>query len=132
MIRIVILKELIMSKKELEYKLVGDYYIPNVALPIESEIREKIGKYGLLRLEYLKEYKKGYYTFLMLNGSVPVELRNIDMTAKERVKNIIKQLAEQENINEELKANDQMEWVKCMNNIKNRAEEIVLKELIYI
>lgn len=68
----------------------------------------------------------------MLNSSVPNELRNVDIVAKERVKKIINQLSEQENVNEELKAKDQMEWVSCMNNIKNRAEEIVLKELIYI
>lgn len=68
----------------------------------------------------------------MINGSVPFELRNVDSTANERVKKLIKQMAEQENINEELKATDQMEWVRCMNNIKNRAEEIVLKELVYV
>ena len=93
---------------------------------------ENIGKYGLLRLEYLKEHKKGYYTFLMINGSVPFELRNIESAANERIKKIIKQLADEENVNEELKATDQMEWVRCMNNIKNRAEEIVLKELVYV
>ena len=121
-----------MSKIELEYQLIGDYYLPKVALPTENNIHEKIGKFGLLRLEYLKEHKKGYYTFLILNCSVPNKLRNVDIVAKERVKKIIKQLSEQENVNEELKAKDQMEWVRCMNNIKNRAEEIVLKELIYI
>ena len=68
----------------------------------------------------------------MINGSVPFELGNVDSTANERVKKLIKQMAEQENINEELKAKDQMEWVRCMNNIKNRAEEIVLKELVYV
>lgn len=88
--------------------------------------------YGLLRLEYLKEHKKCYYTFLMINGSVPFELRNIESAANERIKKIIKQLADEENVNEELKETDQMEWVRCMNNIKNRAEEIVLKELVYV
>lgn len=68
----------------------------------------------------------------MINGSVPFELRNVDSAANERIKKIIKQLADEENVNEELKAKDQMEWVRCMNNIKNRAEEIVLKELIYV
>ena len=80
----------------------------------------------------MKEHKRGYYTFLMINGSVPFELKNVDSAANERVKKLIKQMAEQENINEELKAKDQMEWVRCMNNIKNRAEEIVLKELVYV
>ncbi|MEI3391354.1 MAG: TnpV protein [Clostridia bacterium] len=121
-----------MSRKELEYQKIGDFYLPKVTLPAEDDKLDNIGKYGLLRLEYLKEHKKGYYTFLMINGSVPFELRNIDSAANERVKKIIKQLADEENVNEELKAKDQMEWVRCMNNIKNRAEEIVLKELIYV
>ena len=121
-----------MSKKELEYQKIGDFYLPKVSFPAEDDNLENIGKYGLLRLEYLKEHKKGYYTFLMINGSVPFELRNVDSAANERVKKIIKQLADEENVNEELKAKDQMEWVRCMNNIKNRAEEIVLKELIYV
>lgn len=68
----------------------------------------------------------------MINGSVPFELRNIESAANESIKKIIKQLADEENVNEELKATDQMEWVRCMNNIKNRAEEIVLKELVYV
>ena len=68
----------------------------------------------------------------MINGSVPFELRNIESAANERIKKIIKQLADEENINEELKATDQMEWVRYMNNIKNRAEEIVLKKLVYV
>ena len=109
----------------------GDYLIPCLALPEEEEQRF-IGVWGQRHKRYLKEHKKGYYTFLMINGSVPFELRNIDSAANERVKKIIKQLADEENVNEELKAKDQMEWVRCMNNIKNRAEEIVLKELIYV
>ena len=68
----------------------------------------------------------------MINGSVPFELRNIESAANERIKKIIKQLADEENVNEELKATDQMEWVRYMNNIKNRAEEIVLKKLVYV
>ena len=113
-----------MSKKELEYQKIGDFYLPKVSFPAEDEKIENIGKYGLLKLEYL--------TFLMINGSVPFELRNIDSAANERIKKIIKQLADEENVNEELKEKDQMEWVRCMNNIKNRAEEIVLKELVYV
>ena len=80
----------------------------------------------------MKEHKKGYYTFFMINGSVPFELRNIESAANERIKKIIKQLADEENVNEKLKATDQIEWVRCMNNIKNRVEEIVLKELVYV
>ena len=75
-----------MSRKELEYQKIGDFYLPKVTLPAEDDKLDNIGKYGLLRLEYLKEHKKGYYTFLMINGSVPFELRNIDSAANERVK----------------------------------------------
>lgn len=121
-----------MSKNKLEYKKVGDFYLPKVSFPAEDEKIENIGKYGLLRLEYLKEHKKGYYTFLMINGSVPFELRQIDSAANEKAKKLIKQMAEKENITEELKRNNQLEWVQAMNNIKNRAEEIVLNELIYV
>lgn len=121
-----------MSKNKLEYEKVGDFYLPKVSFPAEDEKIENIGKYGLLRLEYLKEHKKGYYTFLMINGSVPFELRQIDSAANEKVKKLIKQMAEKENITEELKRNNQLEWVQAMNNIKNRAEEIVLNELIYV
>ena len=78
-----------MSKKELEYQKIGDFYLPKVSFPAEDDKIENIGKYGLLRLEYLKEHKKGYYTFLMISGSVPFELRNVDSAANERVKKII-------------------------------------------
>ena len=88
-----------MSRKELEYQKIGDFYLAKVTLPAEDDKLDNIGKYGLLRLEYLKEHKKGYYTFLMINGSVPFELRNIDSAANERVKKIIKQLADEENVN---------------------------------
>lgn len=121
-----------MSKNKLEYEKVGDFYLPKISFPAEDEKIENIGKYGLLRLEYLKEHKKGYYTFLMINGSVPFELRQIDSAANEKVKKLIKQMAEKENITEELKRTNQLEWVQAMNNIKNRAEEIVLNELIYV
>lgn len=121
-----------MSKKKIEYEKIGDFYLPKVSFPAEDDNLENIGKYGLLRPEYLKEHKKGYYTFLMINGSVPFELRQIDSAANEKLKKLIKQMAEEENINEELKAKNQMEWVQAMNSIKNRAEEIVLNELIYV
>lgn len=121
-----------MSKKKLEYEKIGDFYLPKVYFLAEGDNLENIGKYGILRLKYLKEHKKGYYTFLMINGFVPFELRQIDNAANEKVKKLIQQMAEKENINEELKTKDQMEWVQAMNNIKNRTEEIALKEIIYV
>lgn len=87
--------------------------------------------YGRLRLEYLKKNKLGLYSDLILNGTLPDHLIEIDKTANERVKSIINELAKKENVDENLKQINQLEWVRCMNNIKNRAEEIVLNELIY-
>ena len=116
---------------ELEYRKCGDYYIPNLVAP-ENMKNFKIGKYGNLRLRYLKEHKKAEYTILLMDNKLQKHLMDIDTTANERFDLLMKQFAEKENITEELKATNQMEWVCRMNNIKNRAEEIVLKELIYV
>lgn len=118
---------------KLEYRKYGDYYLPNLVMPEESkETKGKhIGKYGLLRLDYLKEHKQVLYQELLLSNKLHEHSVKIDVEANMRVNNLIKELAEQENVNEELKASNQLEWVQEMNNIKNRAEEIVLKELIY-
>ena len=116
---------------ELEYRKCGDYYIPNLVAP-ENIKNFKIGKYGNLRLRYLKEHKKAEYTILLMDNKLQKHLMDIDTTANERFDLLMKQFAEKENITEELKATNQMEWVCRMNNIKNRTEEIILKELIYI
>lgn len=116
--------------KEIAYHKEGDYLIPNLAVKgIESEYH--IGLYGSLKLEYMKKHQLGLYSDLILNGTLPAYLIEIDKTANDRVKNIINELAKAENVDENLKQNNQLEWVKCMNNIKNRAEEIILNELIY-
>jgi len=91
-----------------------------------------IWKYSRLRLNYIKEYKRGLYTELMINGTLSKHLADIENTANERIGLIIKQLAKSKNINEALKSQDQHAWVQAMNNIKNRAEEIVYNEIIYI
>lgn len=116
---------------ELEYRKCGDYYIPNLVAP-ENMKNFKIGKYGNLRLRYLKEHKKAEYTILLMDNKLQKHLMDIDKTANKRFDLLMKQFAEQENITEELKANNQMEWVCRMNNIKNRAEEIIFNELIYV
>lgn len=85
-----------------------------------------------MRLKYLTEHKRGEYTCLWIDNKLRTHLKEIDELANKRVQMLIKQLAKKENIAEELKAQNQLEWVKCMNSIKNRAEEIVIKELIYI
>ena len=116
---------------KIEYIKVGDYYLPNLVAP-ENMKNFKIGKYGNLRLRYLKEHKKAEYTILLMDNKLQKHLMDIDKTANERFDLLMKQFSEKENITEELKATNQMEWVCRMNNIKNRAEEIIFNELIYV
>ena len=116
---------------ELEYRKCGDYYIPNLVAP-ENMKNFKIGKYGNLRLRYLKEHKKAEYTILLMDNKLQKHLMDIDKTASKRFDLVMKQFKEKENITEELKATNQMEWVCRMNNIKNRSEEIIFNELIYV
>ena len=113
------------------YHKEGDYLIPDLIMK-ESNSTYNVGKYGHLRDNFLKEHKRGLYTELIINGTLTDHLIDIDKTATARVNNIINTLAEAENVNEDLKQSNQLEWVKCMNNIKNRAEEIVTSELIYV
>ena len=116
--------------KEITYRKEGDYLIPNII--VENPKKDyHIGLYGRLKLEYLKKPQLGLYSDLILSGTLPEYLIEIDKTANEREKSIINELAKEEKVDENLKQNNQLEWVRCMNNIKNRAEEIVLKELIY-
>lgn len=116
---------------KIEYIKQGDYYIPNLVAPANMK-NFRIGKYGKLRLNYLKQHKKAEYTILLMDNELQKHLMEIDNTANARFELLMKQLAEKENITEELKATNQMEWVRRMNNIKNCAEEIIFKELIYV
>ena len=115
---------------KITYHREGDYLIPDLYLPKQPE--GHIGKYGRLRLNYLKNFDRGLYTELLIDGTLKQYLLDIDENANNKVNLIIKQLSESENINEQLKEHHQMEWVQAMNNIKNRAEEIVLNEIIYV
>lgn len=112
------------------YHKEGDYLIPDLTIKNDNK-NYHIGKYGHLRLKYLKEHKKGFYTELIMIGQLANHLSDVDEVATKMVSDTVKKLAKQERINEELKATNQLEWVQAMNNIKNRAEEIVFKELIY-
>ena len=112
------------------YTKKGDYLLPDLIL--ENKKQYNIEKYGLLRLEYIKKYKLGLYFDLLVNDNLNEYLHNIDTTVMEKVQKLIKELAEKESINEQLKENNQMLWVSKMNNIKNIAEEIILKEYIYV
>ena len=113
----------------ISYTKIGDYLLPN--LKLEDKERFNIGKYGLLRLNYIKKYKLGLYFDLLVNDKLNEYLHNIDTTVMEMVQKLIKELAEKENITEELKSSNQMLWIDKMNNIKNIAEEVILKEYIY-
>ena len=111
------------------YRQVGDYFIPNLVLPDTGDYQ--IGKYGRMRRTYLKEHRKSSYTSLMLEGTLFKHLAEIDQSCNERMEVIVSAMAKQENVTEELKAADQMEWTCRMNGIHSRAEEIVLNELVY-
>ena len=119
------------EKTGIEYVRNGDYYFPNLVDTASIKASE-LGKYGKLRLKYLLEHKKAEYTCLWLDNKLRSHLLETDQTANERLDLLMKQFKEQENITEELKATNQMEWVRCMNNIKNRVEEIIFSELIYV
>ena len=112
------------------YRQEGDYLLPNLALPDEPE--HHIGKYGLLRRSYLKNHRSGIYTVMFLNGTLYQHLAEIDQNSNERVDLLVRQMAKREGVSETLKASAQLEWVGRMNNIKSRAEEIVLSELVYV
>ena len=111
------------------YRQVGYYFIPNITLPDDGEYQ--IGKYGRMRRSYLKEYRKILYNNYVLEGTLFKHLAEIDQIGNERIENIVSAMAKQEGVTEALKAADQIEWVRRMNSICNRAEEIVLHELVY-
>ena len=113
---------------DLAYTRNSDYLFPDLSI---EDANLPIGKYGLLRKRYLKEHRRGWYSSLLLAGKLDAHLAEIDRTCTERVEPIMNQLARREGITEALKAANQMEWVRRMNNIRERAEEIVLSELVY-
>ena len=114
----------------IEYNLVNGYYIPNIVLP-KPRRTGNVGKYGRMRARYLRENKKAEYSIMLINNELISHLLDIDDNSRERIDMLVKQMSEKENVNEELKANNQIKWVQMMNNIKNRVEEIVINEIIY-
>ena len=119
-------------KNEIEYELVGDYYLPKIELNLKGfKPYSQLGKYARLRLNHLKTNDKITYQIMLMNGDLYMHLQEVQDTATTRIKKLVDELAKQENITEELKATNQLAWVSAMNNIKNRAEEIVLQEVIY-
>lgn len=114
---------------ELTYTKFGDYYLPNLVLPHTPEYR--IGKYGRMRKRYLQEQHRIIYENMVLDGSLWAHLTEIDQACNECMERLVSTMAKQEGVTESLKASDQMKWVGMMNSIKNRAEEIVLHDLIF-
>jgi len=117
------------DKNGLWYELQGDYYIPCLILPTEKE--QPIGLWGQRHKYYLQEHKRAFYTTLLTNGRLNAYLVGIDKQASEMFSRLVEQMAENEDVTEQLKAADQMAWVGAMNNIRGRATEIVNAELIY-
>ena len=123
-------KEFTDEKTGISYTLVGDYYLPNLTLEQEEKIT--LNKYGLLRLNYLKKYKKADYIILFMNKELNKHLKEVQETAQARVNELVVKLKANSNLTEDMKNTNMLYWVGTMNAIKNQAEEIVLKELIYV
>lgn len=115
----------------IEYIKHGDYYLPNL-VDTASVNSSELGKYGRMWLNYLKKYKYAEYIILWSENKLREHLKYIDTVANSRFNLLMKQFAERENITEELKATNQLEWVCRMNSIKSRVEEIIFSEIIYI
>ena len=110
------------------YQQDGDYLLPNFEVPEYP----KVGVWGERRRKYLREHQKALYTAMMLSDTLNTHLEEVDQSAGEMYNHLVSQLAEQEGVTEQLKATNQMEWVQQMNNIRNRAAEVVWKELICV
>ena len=113
----------------LSYTLHGDYYLPDLAV---NEEEPTYGKYGMLRKQFLKEHRPIRYQNLLLSGKLTAHLNQIDQEVTEQVEVLMNQMAENQGVNENLKRQDQMRWVRLMNNVKASAEEIVMREIIYV
>ena len=122
-------KQIYDEKNGMGYTLHGDYYLPDLVLREEEPI---YGKYGMLRKQFLKEHRSARYQYLLLTGKLNEHLNQIDQEAREQVETLMEQMTEKQGVTEELKAQDQMEWVRLMNNIKASAEEIILKNMVYV
>ena len=117
------------TQNGIKYELRGERYYP--MLEIAEQKEHKIGKYGLLHRDYIKQHKRGTYTTLLTEGRLNTHLHEIDVQANSMVEAIVANLAREHGIDEELKASDAIKWVVEMNSIKSSAEEIVLREVIY-
>ena len=122
-------KQIYDEKNGMSYTLHGDYYLPDLVLREEEPI---YGKYGMLRKQFLKEHRSARYQYLLLTGKLNEHLNQTDQEAREQVETLMEQMTEKQGVTEELKVQNQTKWVRLMNNIKASAEEIVLKNMIYV
>lgn len=122
-------KQIYDEKNGMSYTLHGDYYLPDLAL---REEEPTYGKYGMLRKQFLKEHRSARYQYMLLTGKLNEHLNQIDQEVREQVETLMEQMTEKQGVTEELKAQDQMKWVRLMNNIKASAEEIILKNMVYV
>ena len=122
-------KQIYDEKNGLSYTLNGDYYLPDLEI---NEEEPTYGKYGIMRKQFLKEHRSARYQYLVLTGKLTEHLNQVDKEAKEKVEMLVEQMAEQWGVTEELKLQDQMEWVRRMNNILEIAEEIIEGKLLYV
>lgn len=113
----------------ISYTLQGDYYLPHLTLPVEEN--KFIGIWGQRHARYLKQYRKVHYYNLLTSGKLNIYLADINEQAEDMFLRLVNQMAERESVTEQLKAENQMEWVQRMNNIRSRAREIVNTDLIY-
>lgn len=123
-------KHITNEKTGISYTRNGDYYLPDLALP-EEEMAVTLGRWGRMHRDWLKSNKPSLYTGLLLSGKLMRHCKENEDTANERLELITRQMVQAEGVTEKLKADDQMEWVGRVNNIRNRAEEIVLHEVVY-
>ena len=122
-------KQIYDEKNGLGYTLHGDYYLPDLVL---NEEEPTYGKYGMLRKQFLKDYRPARYQCLLLTGKLTEYLNQIDRDAREQGEMLMKRMAKKQGVTETLKMRDQMKWVGLMNNIKASVEEIVLKEIVHM
>ena len=115
------------EKTGLKYKLIGDYYYPCLAAPEAP----KVGRFGMMYHDYLRNHKRVTYSGLMLSGKLKEHIEDIDRQAEEMFSQLVEQMKQAEGVTERLKAADQMEWVRRMNSIKGRAEEVVKSEVVF-
>ncbi len=118
------------EKTGISYTLQGNYYLPDLVLPEQESF--SIGKYGRMHRRYLKEHRKAYYSTLLTSCKLNEHLHEVDELCNALMERLTKELVKQEGVTEALKAKDQMEWVRRMENIRNRVEEITLAEYVYV